>query len=165
MAAEDKVISAMDTISDADINASGANDFVGGYNINGNIKSNKRYSFANFANFILNKFNLSLGGSNQTVKSAIDTLNSKFTRVSVGNGDPFELSCVPRHIYLVIFQHPYFTDSNGLYTVTSYASRTTITDIKPASRIITSTSDNKAIFTPASDRGLWISVLDLGMDA
>lgn len=59
----------------ANITEAGTSDFVAGYTLSGG-KANRKFSLSNIANYVLNKFKLSLGGSRQTVKSAIDTLNS-----------------------------------------------------------------------------------------
>lgn len=59
----------------ANITEAGTSDFVAGYTLSGG-KANRKFSLSNIANYVLDKFKLSLGGSRQTVKSAIDTLNS-----------------------------------------------------------------------------------------
>lgn len=47
--------------------------------------ADKKFSLANIADWLLNKFNgLSLAGSQQTVKSALDSLNSNITNLSSG---------------------------------------------------------------------------------
>lgn len=47
--------------------------------------NDRKFTLANLAAWLLNKFNgLSLAGSNQTVKSAIDSLNSNLTNLSSG---------------------------------------------------------------------------------
>jgi len=60
----------------ASMTEAGTSDFLGGYTTTGG-NANRKFSLAGLANYFLNKFKLSLGGSNQTVKAAIDSLNSK----------------------------------------------------------------------------------------
>lgn len=61
------------------LDAAGTADFVGGYDYDvvSNNKTNKKFTFATLANWLLTKFKLTIAGSNQTVKTAVDTLNSK----------------------------------------------------------------------------------------
>ena len=58
------------------LDAAGTADFVGGYDVVSNNKTNKKFTFATLANWLLTKFKLTIAGSNQTVKTAVDTLNS-----------------------------------------------------------------------------------------
>lgn len=74
----------------ANITEAGTSDFVAGYTLSGG-KANRKFSLSNIANYVLNKFKLSLGGSRQTVKSAIDTLNSK-TDVGITAAEGVQLS-------------------------------------------------------------------------
>lgn len=82
----------------ANITEAGTSDFVAGYTLSGG-KANRKFSLSNIANYVLNKFKLSLGGSRQTVKSAIDTLNSnvnrtKFLVISSANYNTIRISGV-----------------------------------------------------------------------
>lgn len=84
MADTKQPISTFEEQSLANISAAGENDLLGGYNNTSNVNVNKKFSLATIGNFILDKFNLSLGGSNQTVKAAIDSLNSNaLTRFTI----------------------------------------------------------------------------------
>lgn len=58
------------------LDAAGTADFVGGYDVVSNNKTNKKFTFATLANWLLTKFKLTIAGSSQTVKTAVDTLNS-----------------------------------------------------------------------------------------
>lgn len=69
-------ISQMTEQTTASMTEAGTSDFLGGYTTTGG-NANRKFSLAGLANYFLNKFKLSLGGSNQTVKAAIDSLNSK----------------------------------------------------------------------------------------
>ena len=60
------------------LDAAGTADFVGGYDVVSNNKTNKKFTFATLANWLLTKFKLTIAGSSQTVKSAVDALNSKY---------------------------------------------------------------------------------------
>ena len=83
----DQMISEMTEQTSANITEAGTADFVGGYTTTGGV-ANRRFSLANIGNWILNKFKMNLGGSSQTVKSAIDSLNSKSqASVSIQIGD------------------------------------------------------------------------------
>ena len=62
----------------ASMTEAGTSDFLGGYTTTGG-NANRKFSLAGLANYFLNKFKLSLGGSNQTVKAAIDSLNSNLS--------------------------------------------------------------------------------------
>ena len=77
--AQDLPISDMDAATDQSIAAAGTSDFVGGYNITSNVKTNKRFSFAAIANFVLSKFKPSAlsGIGDGSATGAITALNSK----------------------------------------------------------------------------------------
>lgn len=68
-------ISQMKEQTTASMTEAGTSDFLGGYTTTGG-NANRKFSLAGLANYFLNKFKMTLGGSSQTVKSAIDTLNS-----------------------------------------------------------------------------------------
>jgi hypothetical protein len=70
-------ISQMTEQTTASMTEAGTSDFLGGYTATGG-NANRKFSLSGLANYFLNKFKMTLGGSSQTVKSAIDTLNSKF---------------------------------------------------------------------------------------
>lgn len=71
-------ISQMTEQTTASMTEAGTSDFLGGYTTTGG-NANRKFSLAGLANYFLNKFKLSLGGSNQTVKAAIDALNSNLS--------------------------------------------------------------------------------------
>ena len=72
----DQKISQMTEQTTASMTEAGTADFLGGYTATGGT-ANRKFSLSGLANYFLNKFKMTLGGSSQTVKSAIDTLNSK----------------------------------------------------------------------------------------
>ena len=69
-------ISQMTEQTTASMTEAGTSDFLGGYTTTGG-NANRKFSLSGLANYFLNKFKMTLGGSSQTVKSAIDALNSK----------------------------------------------------------------------------------------
>lgn len=69
-------ISQMTEQTTSSMTEAGTSDFLGGYTATGG-NANRKFSLSGLANYFLNKFKMTLGGSSQTVKSAIDTLNSK----------------------------------------------------------------------------------------
>ena len=69
-------ISQMTEQTTASMTEAGTSDFLGGYTATGG-NANRKFSLSGLANYFLNKFKMTLGGSSQTVKSAIDALNSK----------------------------------------------------------------------------------------
>ncbi len=71
-------ISQMTEQSTASMTEAGTSDFLGGYTATGG-NANRKFSLSGLANYFLNKFKMTLGGSSQTVKSAIDALNSKMS--------------------------------------------------------------------------------------
>ena len=71
------------------LDAAGTADFVGGYDVVSNNKTNKKFTFATLANWLLTKFKLTIAGSSQTVKSAVDTLNSKISYETITDFDTF----------------------------------------------------------------------------
>ena len=71
-------ISQMTEQTTASMTEAGTSDFLGGYTATGG-NANRKFSLSGLANYFLNKFKMTLGGSSQTVKSAIDALNSKLT--------------------------------------------------------------------------------------
>ena len=80
-------ISQMTEQTTASMTEAGTSDFLGGYTTTGG-SANRKFSLSGLANYFLNKFKMTLGGSSQTVKSAIDTLNSKMTSLpmtAIGN--------------------------------------------------------------------------------
>ena len=68
-------ISQMTEQTTASMTEAGTSDFLGGYTTTGG-NANRKFSLSGLANYFLNKFKMTLGGSSQTVKSAIDALNS-----------------------------------------------------------------------------------------
>lgn len=70
-------ISQMTEQTTASMTEAGTSDFLGGYTATGG-NANRKFSLSGLANYFLNKFKMTLGGSSQTVKSAIDALNSKY---------------------------------------------------------------------------------------
>ena len=68
-------ISQMTEQTTASMTETGTSDFLGGYTTTGG-NANRKFSLSGLANYFLNKFKMTLGGSSQTVKSAIDALNS-----------------------------------------------------------------------------------------
>lgn len=69
-------ISQMTEQTTSSMTEAGTSDFLGGYTATGG-NANRKFSLSGLANYFLNKFKMTLGGSSQTVKSAIDALNSK----------------------------------------------------------------------------------------
>lgn len=84
--AQDLPISDMDAATEQSIAAAGTSDFVGGYNITSNVKTNKRFSFAAIANFVLSKFKPSAlsGIGDGSATGAITALNSKLDSDTAG---------------------------------------------------------------------------------
>lgn len=79
-------ISQMTEQTTASMTEAGTSDFLGGYTTTGG-NANRKFSLSGLANYFLNKFKMTLGGSSQTVKSAIDALNSnkaEFKNLSIG---------------------------------------------------------------------------------
>ena len=68
-------ISQMTEQTTASMTETGTSDFLGGYTATGG-NANRKFSLSGLANYFLNKLKMTLGGSSQTVKSAIDALNS-----------------------------------------------------------------------------------------
>lgn len=79
-------ISQMTEQTTSSMTEAGTSDFLGGYTTTGG-NANRKFSLSGLANYFLNKFKMTLGGSSQTVKSAIDALNSnalqRFTIASI----------------------------------------------------------------------------------
>ena len=75
-------ISQMTEQTTASMTEAGTSDFLGGYTATGG-SANRKFSLSGLANYFLNKFKMTLGGSSQTVKSAIDTLNSNLANKSI----------------------------------------------------------------------------------
>ena len=73
-------ISQMTEQTTASMTETGTSDFLGGYTTTGG-NANRKFSLSGLANYFLNKFKMTLGGSSQTVKSAIDALNSNTDRI------------------------------------------------------------------------------------
>ena len=73
-------ISQMTEQSTASMTEAGTSDFLGGYTATGG-NANRKFSLSGLANYFLNKFKMTLGGSSQTVKSAIDALNSNIANL------------------------------------------------------------------------------------
>ena len=91
-------ISQMTEQTTASMTETGTSDFLGGYTATGG-NANRKFSLSGLANYFLNKFKMTLGGSSQTVKSAIDTLNSnvnrtKFLVISSANHNTIRISGV-----------------------------------------------------------------------
>ncbi len=76
-------ISQMTEQTTASMTEAGTSDFLGGYTTTGG-NANRKFSLSGLANYFLNKFKVTLGGSSQTVKSAIDALNSKNVLYNTG---------------------------------------------------------------------------------
>ena len=78
-------ISQMTEQTTASMTEAGTSDFLGGYTATGG-NANRKFSLAGLANYFLNKFKMTLGGSSQTVKSAIDALNSNLYHTKITSG-------------------------------------------------------------------------------
>lgn len=77
-------ISQMTEQTASSMTEAGTSDFLGGYTATGG-NANRKFSLSGLANYFLNKFKMTLGGSSQTVKSAIDTLNSNIEKRAMGS--------------------------------------------------------------------------------
>lgn len=93
-------ISQMTEQTTASMTETGTSDFLGGYTMTGG-NANRKFSLSGLANYFLNKFKMTLGGSSQTVKSAIDTLNSKVSQLT-GDGR-HEISVLDASDYMRLY--------------------------------------------------------------
>ena len=118
----------------ANITEAGTSDFVAGYTLSGG-KANRRFSLSSIANYVLNKFKLSLGGSNQTVKSAVDTLNSNDIL-------PNNRTAIPNNSDLNDYK------TAGVFAVSSDSSAATITNMprSASGKLIVLVRGNNAAF-------------------
>lgn len=101
----------------------------------------------------------SLAGSSQSVKSALDALNSNTKFGTTAAGDAFTLNCEAEHIYLVVFHHPYMAGVRGLYSVTRHQNSVNVFEIKVASELTITTTGSSAVFTPSTSP-LWYAYID-----
>lgn len=107
-------ISQMTEQTTASMTEAGTSDFLGGYTATGG-NANRKFSLSGLANYFLNKFKMTLGGSSQTVKSALDTLNSKTTAVNGSFTEVAEgasISFVVRYCSGVVVVNGYATFPN-----------------------------------------------------
>ena len=89
-------ISQMTEQTTASMTEAGTSDFLGGYTATGG-NANRKFSLSGLANYFLNKFKMTLGGSSQTVKSAIDALNSNLKSLKLYSFDILPNSSITLH--------------------------------------------------------------------
>ena len=68
-------MSAFTAQTSEDITVAGTDDYLGGYTTANGVTANRKFSMANVGNWILDKFKLSLNGTNQTVAEAFEELD------------------------------------------------------------------------------------------
>ena len=68
-------MSAFTAQTSEDIAVAGTDDYLGGYTTANGVTANRKFSMANVGNWILDKFKLSLNGTNQTVAEAFEELD------------------------------------------------------------------------------------------
>ena len=108
-------ISQMTEQTTARMTEAGTSDFLGGYTTTGG-NANRKFSLSGLANYFLNKFKMTLGGSSQTVKSAIDALNSNVNKLKVAKFDVANISELETKLAEIATNY-----SNYDYTMVSFS--------------------------------------------
>ena len=141
-------ISQMTEQTTASMTEAGTSDFLGGYTATGG-NANRKFSLSGLANYFLNKFKMTLGGSSQTVKSAIDTLNSKIQRVTWGS--TYTFTCETNHRFII------FIGKYTLYTGVNYPDRLVFSPVCAGTESITLTAerDGTTITVTSSAQDNW----------
>ena len=122
-------ISQMTEQTTSSMTEAGTSDFLGGYTTTGG-NAKRKFSLSGLANYFLNKFKMTLGGSSQTVKSAIDALNSKTQVANIPLNQSVTVSLGQDTLYLLVTAKPLGTDiASSLHIIYSSQYGSTLTEI------------------------------------